>query len=59
MCHYCGGPFVILGVLGTRKHVRCRNCGADFSYELESRRKQPHVKSRMQRGWDLMTEKEN
>lgn len=30
-CHLCDGPGSLLGVLGTREHFRCRNCGMDFS----------------------------
>jgi hypothetical protein len=28
-CPLCGGPQQILGKLGQRVHLRCRNCGAD------------------------------
>jgi tRNA(Ile2) C34 agmatinyltransferase TiaS len=28
-CPLCGGPQQILGQLGQRVHLRCRNCGAD------------------------------
>ena len=31
-CSACGGQGEILGVLGRRVHLRCRNCGIDFSY---------------------------
>ena len=30
-CQMCGGPLVELGVLGDLRHLRCRNCGAQFS----------------------------
>ena len=29
-CPYCGGPGMLLGVLGTVTWFRCRNCGIDF-----------------------------
>jgi len=28
-CPLCGGPQQILGKLGQRVHLRCRNCGSD------------------------------
>ena len=31
-CPLCGGPLMLLGVLGSLAHVRCRNCGAQFSH---------------------------
>jgi predicted RNA-binding Zn-ribbon protein involved in translation (DUF1610 family) len=30
-CVACGGPLVVLGILGPRVHFRCRNCGLDQS----------------------------
>lgn len=30
-CPMCGGPGVLLGVLGLLKHFRCRNCGMMWS----------------------------
>jgi hypothetical protein len=30
-CGLCGGPLVLLGKLGDRKHYRCRNCGMGWS----------------------------
>jgi hypothetical protein len=33
-CSICDGPLMLLGVLGNRKHMRCRNCGMDFSKEI-------------------------
>lgn len=30
-CSQCGGPLIPLGSLGSRKHYRCRNCGAQSS----------------------------
>jgi tRNA(Ile2) C34 agmatinyltransferase TiaS len=29
VCPLCGGPQQILGKLGQRVHLRCRDCGAD------------------------------
>ncbi len=33
-CPACGGEGQELGVLGHRQHMRCRACGANFSYKL-------------------------
>lgn len=33
-CPACDGTGLLLGVLGTLKYFRCRNCGAEFSCEL-------------------------
>lgn len=30
-CPLCGGPGVALGTLGYILHLRCRDCGEDFS----------------------------
>ncbi len=32
-CPVCGGPGVALGTLGMLLHLRCRNCGMDFSVD--------------------------
>ena len=32
-CGACGGPLVALGSLGRVAHFRCRNCGADSSFD--------------------------
>ena len=32
-CPECNGPGVPLGALGSRKHYRCRDCGAGFSHD--------------------------
>jgi rRNA maturation protein Nop10 len=32
-CPMCGGPGVALGTLGYILHLRCRDCGADFSVD--------------------------
>lgn len=32
-CDWCGGPPVLLGVLGRRIHFRCRDCGIPYSRE--------------------------
>ena len=32
VCEYCGGQmWVLLGQLGNRVHLRCRDCGMDIS----------------------------
>ena len=41
-CKLCGGTLVELGVLGNLKHLRCRNCGAQFSRKVRVRK--PRVK---------------
>lgn len=30
-CTVCGGPLVLLGTLGRRRHYRCQDCGLDQS----------------------------
>lgn len=32
-CPACGGPGVALGTLGMLLHLRCRDCGLDFSVD--------------------------
>lgn len=32
-CPMCGGPGVALGTLGYLLHLRCRNCGSDWSVD--------------------------
>ena len=34
VCPACGGPLEVLGMLGNRRHSRCRNCGIDTSKEM-------------------------
>lgn len=34
-CPHCGGPLVLLGVLGHLTHLRCRDCGAQVERETE------------------------
>ena len=34
-CPTCGGPGVPLGWMGNRYHLRCRNCGIDYSVFVE------------------------
>jgi ribosomal protein L37E len=34
-CSVCGGEKQVLGKLGKVVHLRCRNCGMQFSYEGE------------------------
>lgn len=31
-CPYCGGQLRYLGGLGSRVHLRCRDCGRDCSF---------------------------
>jgi hypothetical protein len=33
-CGFCGGPCVVLGTLGTREHLRCQNCGMEWSWSV-------------------------
>ena len=33
-CLDCGGPLVLLGILGTTEHYRCRNCGVDNCHAI-------------------------
>jgi transposase-like protein len=33
-CPMCNGSGVLLGVLGSRAHFRCRDCGIGFSVHL-------------------------
>lgn len=40
-CTVCDGPAVLLGSLGNRRHLRCRNCGATFSREVRRRPRFP------------------
>lgn len=30
-CSLCGGILVLLGVLGRKRHWRCRDCGMDWT----------------------------
>lgn len=39
-CPACEGPGMLLGVLGTRTHYRCRNCGLDFSRKEAATKKE-------------------
>ncbi len=34
-CQMCGGPVMYLGHLGNRAHFQCRNCGMQFSNEIQ------------------------
>lgn len=38
-CRLCGGQTTVLGVLGNLKHLRCRDCGAQYSKTVRRRRK--------------------
>lgn len=33
-CELCGGPLGLLGQLGRRQHLLCRDCGMQFSCEV-------------------------
>ena len=35
-CGYCGGELVSLGTLGSIWHLRCRDCGVNWSYHVEA-----------------------
>lgn len=35
-CPLCGGWGLPLGRLGSRFHLRCRQCGSDFNVPLET-----------------------
>jgi hypothetical protein len=32
----CGGALVVLGTLGEREHLKCRDCGIMFNRVIES-----------------------
>lgn len=34
-CPMCGGPLVLIGVLGIYKHWRCRDCGAVYHESIQ------------------------
>lgn len=34
-CMVCGGPMILIGVLGSRRWYRCRDCGIDDHEEVE------------------------
>jgi hypothetical protein len=36
LCDLCGGELFDLGRLGNRQHQRCRNCGAEGSYVIQT-----------------------
>ena len=40
-CPYCGGDSFVLGTLGMMLHLRCRNCGGDFSMESPDLQDEP------------------
>jgi hypothetical protein len=44
-CPVCEGPAMLLGTLGARLHVRCRNCGLGFSrtYHLPADEAEAHA----------------
>lgn len=35
VCDLCDGPLVPIGALGRLLHLRCRNCGMEFSRAIE------------------------
>ena len=41
ICGMCRGPLGLLGVLGTRKHYQCRNCGAAYSKKVKPKKTKP------------------
>jgi len=41
MCQLCGGELEVLGRLGRKEHVRCRNCGMMFSRDAEPDSEEP------------------
>jgi len=41
-CECCGGEMMLLGVLGSLSHFRCRNCGMDASCEVERSEYEDH-----------------
>jgi rubredoxin len=46
MCEACNGPLVLIGVLGSREHARCRMCGLDHNravVELDEGSDEPDV----------------
>jgi hypothetical protein len=45
ICRMCGGPLMILGLLGSVRHFRCRNCGMVFAWTIK-RCKTPTVSHR-------------
>jgi hypothetical protein len=46
-CRMCGGQLVLLGSLGSLRHFRCRQCGAQFSRSKRRRASNPrHRRSR-------------
>lgn len=53
-CPACNGPGVLLGTLGSRSHFRCRDCGLDFSAEVErcarARCKEPAAERTLEHG---------
>lgn len=34
-CPTCWGPAIPMGILGTRAHFRCRNCGDQWSLDVQ------------------------
>jgi hypothetical protein len=41
-CECCGGEMMLLGVLGSLSHFRCRNCGMEASCEVERSEYEDH-----------------
>jgi hypothetical protein len=34
-CKFCGGAFVLLGIMGRREYVKCQSCGLIESRKVE------------------------
>jgi transposase-like protein len=44
-CPACGSPDnTVLGILGTRQHFRCRDCGMDYSRKIVDPRVSDNVR---------------
>jgi len=48
-CPICGGEAGLLGILGTRHHFTCRNCGMQFSESHEPKETKVRSKGRKKR----------
>jgi hypothetical protein len=35
-CPMCGGPLLVLGFLGNRMHLTCRDCGCECSQMVDA-----------------------
>jgi hypothetical protein len=41
-CELCGGPLLLLGQLGGRVHLTCRDCGMAYNHEADEDEGQNH-----------------